>query len=1005
MAVRSPITIGSSSPNAFSLPTISPPSHHRPEACDAGAASSSPKLPSPRTFVRTSAPRDKPASDRERLPGSARSSAPWAERVDSETHKEHEQQSPDAFGPREARAHMISDNARRGTDKLKRPRESVGELKRPSTTKAGDASEEFFQSREAVPEVQTSVHLIQIPSESALDGPRKSGKHAENKGPRRGRKPKVKSKAIILDSDEPESLSPFDDKVVAEKQRQDQVADKTGFNAAGRAAKPRQGRQSTKRKLPARDQALPQPQSIPRLNDQVAHADGKRETSAHFATSPARSKSNDHDATKSGIQRECPRQDEKSTILSNDMAPRRRRSWTPTTDTVPGLPDAHNEMTCIMSGPDDKIGQRPLSDLLGHFSYNHQEDLPPPRVACGKAGIKRRRIELSEPPVPLAVLQPRVNCAKPAKKTKSTKKKPQTITALATAAYHPPDKVIADQHIVSEFFASRTDAVELPRISKTGVAAAKSKPRKPRVSRAKASDKDPVEKPKKTPKVSSKKAHVKFAEVHHPLLSPSQARGQLRHQQFVFGTSSQLAAEETPALIGRIQQAILESEAVPASQTAPSPSTKSYVKVPTAPHGTSLTVGQADRELWCVSARDLQGRTVLEESDAGGRPACLESQILQESIKLKQGLSYDPAEPALVAEDALPSDIPAPTDTKTNSGVEGRAATGHDGDDDSFFLIQSDDSPLEGSISKNAGPFFPSPGSERPLAELPLKLSYLSNPVPSAAQRTVLRALDANLDLRPQAMHVKSSSALNARQLSTAAWNHASSQAKPLEKLPKPRGRPRKDAGPSLLEIPAKKPRGRPRKTAPDSITQPASTTEWLPMSQPEPQSDWLNIDEISDSDSPATPSPPRRRASSSPRTVHPLELAAAAVIPNRDEGDSQMQHIWSVLFPKISSTVRSTPPSNNAANPTWHEKILLFDPIVIEDLTAWLNQEGLKVCLRRAKSKPRGRKRKDGIEPEVEHEEIEEDLRPWMVQKWCEAMSICCLWKEGLRGGVRTRY
>ncbi|RMZ89001.1 hypothetical protein DV736_g3772, partial [Chaetothyriales sp. CBS 134916] len=32
----------------------------------------------------------------------------------------------------------------------------------------------------------------------------------------------------------------------------------------------------------------------------------------------------------------------------------------------------------------------------------------------------------------------------------------------------------------------------------------------------------------------------------------------------------------------------------------------------------------------------------------------------------------------------------------------------------------------------------------------------------------------------------------------------------------------------------------------------------------------------------------------------------------------------------------------NHVSNPTWHEKILMYDPIIIEDLTLWLNTEGL---------------------------------------------------------------
>ena len=69
----------------------------------------------------------------------------------------------------------------------------------------------------------------------------------------------------------------------------------------------------------------------------------------------------------------------------------------------------------------------------------------------------------------------------------------------------------------------------------------------------------------------------------------------------------------------------------------------------------------------------------------------------------------------------------------------------------------------------------------------------------------------------------------------------------------------------------------------------------------------------------------------------------------------------------------------NHKQNPTWHEKILLFDPIVLEDLTVWLNTEGLGLI---------------GEDREVSTIE---------VRDWCESKSICCLWKGGWRGNRKT--
>jgi hypothetical protein len=65
----------------------------------------------------------------------------------------------------------------------------------------------------------------------------------------------------------------------------------------------------------------------------------------------------------------------------------------------------------------------------------------------------------------------------------------------------------------------------------------------------------------------------------------------------------------------------------------------------------------------------------------------------------------------------------------------------------------------------------------------------------------------------------------------------------------------------------------------------------------------------------------------------------------------------------------------NHVKDPTWHEKILLYDPIVLEDLATWLNTKGLAL--------------------------VDEDgeVSAFEVKEWCESNGICCLWRGGWRG------
>jgi predicted nucleic acid-binding Zn ribbon protein len=188
--------------------------------------------------------------------------------------------------------------------------------------------------------------------------------------------------------------------------------------------------------------------------------------------------------------------------------------------------------------------------------------------------------------------------------------------------------------------------------------------------------------------------------------------------------------------------------------------------------------------------------------------------------------------------------------------------------------------------------------------------------------------------------------------------------------------------------------------------------------SQPVAGNEWTRIDEISDSDTPLTPSPRRRRASSSPAFVRPLDFdepispsAAPKIAASSNAAikatDANWPEIQSSIFPRIAETIKAAPLGNDMSTPSWLEKILLYDPIVLEDLTAWLNQQGLRIEIERLKPKvkTRGRKKKDAPPDVDEWEVVQHELKAWMVQKWCEDNSICCLWKEGLRGGVKARY
>ena len=134
---------------------------------------------------------------------------------------------------------------------------------------------------------------------------------------------------------------------------------------------------------------------------------------------------------------------------------------------------------------------------------------------------------------------------------------------------------------------------------------------------------------------------------------------------------------------------------------------------------------------------------------------------------------------------------------------------------------------------------------------------------------------------------------------------------------------------------------------------------------------------------------------------------------------DTDWQGKRDVVFQRITETVKSAPCNTDPEKPTWWQKILLYDPIVLEDFTAWLNEQGIRVQWRRKITKKRqkkiGRPKKVTERHEdlgsahlsegVDFEFVEDPLQGWMVQKWCEEKSVCCVWKDGVRAKIKSRY
>ncbi|KAF2216752.1 hypothetical protein CERZMDRAFT_92824 [Cercospora zeae-maydis SCOH1-5] len=883
-------------------------------------------------------------------------------------------------------------------------------------------------------------------SQSKRDSKPRSGADAPNRQPR---KPLAKSASFVLNSDDLVATQ-FADLDAAQIQGSKHPQLKTSEHESAPAKKPK--RAPSRPKKGARPNADSDTRPAKRTNSTTGNE------STYFAKPPTAA---DDSAIELGVPVTISRLSEEPADLPV-QSHRRRRSWTPAKDTLSLSRHSEHTPTSMTTG-DQEVPTLSLTAILGDLAYSRKDVAPLKRSTSGEAPLKRRKIDLAEEATVASRAKTDLKPAKEApmekrektKKIKAPKKKAQTITELATKAYRPEDSPQIAQATVSSFFAASDAgaAMVAPADPACELAAPPKKPRRPRSKKAEGGAR-PIESQKKAVKPKAK-VKVRFNEddLYPELYAPERARLEEGRQNFLFGTSSQLGTEDSPTFIRQMQFALQESEAAAAEVDAESPLRRSFVRIPTAPHGTSLSCGQAMRELWHSAARSFEDDLLPSEA----RPATTSTAddmtkavdyhsatSFKAEVRLEQvanGVSgrSDPALPQTddsgsgkgthqIQHEVVDLCCTSPLDPPNPAHLRGERSQHEPGigttcTDTTKMLAVVDSAALASHEWKVLGSSPESPRSKKRPTEAPiLKLSpQLKRTATSPLRdRAALQALDVNTSPRKAFLNTTMTKTEDQRQK-------------------RPRGRPRKDMhgvdGSQTAGCPARK-----RLETVNTLTLgQGRRKETHSASQPISSSDFVNIDEISDPDALVTPSPPRRRATSSPPTARPLDLKviaspsigartksqvsepkdtdkAAASRSKLKPEDATWTSVTLQLFPQITATIKSTAPSGDLANPTWYEKILLYDPIVLEDLTAWLNDRGLRVQTRRLKAnaKVKGRKKKqdelaidqDGpTTTEDEYELFQEPLKPWMVQKWCEDKSVCCLWKEGLRGDVRTRY
>ncbi|KAL2063620.1 hypothetical protein VTL71DRAFT_5425 [Oculimacula yallundae] len=666
----------------------------------------------------------------------------------------------------------------------------------------------------------------------------------------------------------------------------------------------------------------------------------------------------------------APKKEARTTPLEDELdyglveAVSRRKAWTPppqsrkdliTTPVAFGLLDDSESASSLLSG--EKLNG--FTDLLGNYGFIKAEGHSTKTTVTAIGGRKRKLIELVKTSVATAAaISPE----------KAAKKKPRTLTDLATSAYAEEDETPpADPAPLLQYFSLQ--ATE--RTTSDGFKI----PPKPR---------------SKSPTKRGGKA--KKGTVQAPiLLSPESALKQVGRQDFVFGTSSQLAREDSPSLLRDLHEAMQAS-----NQAEDDPFADILVEsVSQTLSDRGKSSVSTKRNLWSASSRGTEGILQdVEMVDLVNTPvakttvqATLEplSSMLDENDEdfwhdveeLSQSLTQK-SQPVELLSQTESSEVP----------VAEQLPSHHN------------ETVLEATSPKYALPTSTQPPKATPSPSKPSKKARkpkdLVKPDFSSYTTAQLAKEIASYRFKP----IKSRDSMI--RLLEKCWegkNRVALAAQSTNKAPIARAENAKSAAPtqSQTEASPKRPRGRPKKDSTPSPAKPKakaakktlSTVQYLEMDSDTPLSQMrtpkkspkktkVPAEDIYDSEPVLSQSPPRRKTTPKKTKALTLNVSSSLSDASLELSPTSSQK---VLFKHISSAVTAAPPAKDSSTPSWHEKIVLYDPIILEDLTVWLNTGALEMA---------------GWDGEVDPKE---------VKKWCESKSICCLWRENLRGGTRNRY
>ncbi|PKY06498.1 hypothetical protein P168DRAFT_325360 [Aspergillus campestris IBT 28561] len=635
--------------------------------------------------------------------------------------------------------------------------------------------------------------------------------------------------------------------------------------------------------------------------------------------------------------------------LQLEPAMKRRLDWTPVKNTTKSVCETVVELEEVSHSANDSG----FGGLISGYGFNGVSDTSrdTPNVAEEAGPTKRRRIELVDSRCHPTALHASNTTSdntptesetqfsktqKPERKRKTKPKKITTLTGRVTALYN---------NSVAE---STDSASQATLDSGEGAVATKQ-------NRAKS---------KRKGKATSQPQEPQFT-----VLSPEAAAKSIEDQDLVFGTCSQLEREESPETLREMQAAIYESERSMATDPLPQGSRPGL-------SSNTITRFNNTKSLWSIAARDSEGSLVQAEvldmvdmsalsksSRESNEDKCPEKSISNEQIN-------DNSKQHAVIELETDKQVPV---------VDAASSTAP-----TTIL------PQEPQISQDKPQTPQLPETNPPMPQFnAFTDAELSKQITSYGFKP-LKSRKKMVELLQKCWESKRGPHSNAddKQPNPPASQTSSSQQHAPEKRQRKTNTTKKTSTTSKAKF---QPRTSAKSAAvnaqsqasdPKDNNQPPSVRASTPETVP-PRRSFIDVEEIEDSEDEVIPSPHRLqgRYTTNPtekKQQQSLPITPLPISPSKAHAtSSKTEAVPPELSSQITAAVRAQTrtPSHNGRL-TWHEKILMYDPLILEDFTAWLNTEGLGLV----------------------HEDRE--VGAGFVRTWCESKGICCCYRRLGSGG-----